>query len=663
MLAVYAGNEPGPLLTRLQGTSVSAVIVFVGLTAGGWWTLRTASASAWRWAAGIGVVMTTAQLAGMSLRRFESVVGQLHAESYAWVAVQWLGIGWMITCAVAALIQALDGRHRQPSPNAAAGEGRRRPFVRLVAALRAADPARRRQGLLLVMGTLVLARVPYLIVYWPGILHFDTLRSYSYARGTHPWQSYEPVGHSLLVGVMQWSGSALGWGDPGGVAVGSITLILASSAAFTFMLSRMAVWGLHPGIWAGALGWLALLPVFGYFSIGLVKDVPFSIAMVVFLTCIGELVFGGPDGARKLWPWVTLTVAGILALLLRNNGFHVMALTLPLLLLTLRHLWRRILVVGAALGLAYGIYVGPVYAMFNVLPGPAEESYSVPLQQLGRIVKYHWADLPTADQEFLTRTFAAVPPQVLAEGYVPYLADPLKLTARRAWGGHDTTAFVAGWARIAARYPGTAIEATLANTVGYWDPGAPSYDGITRWSANQAPGRGIYLDIPAGVPTTGVAAQIELSGIMPTKTYRVGLYDDGYRAIPVLGLAMSPAPVCWLWLICALLVVRRRDWTALAVFVPAGALLLTFLAGPVSGGQRYSLTLFMALPLAVAAAALAQRRGGKRPVPRRIAVDATADRVPRRSGPPAHPRHRGPDVRRDRPGAHAKSDEHSLSSR
>ena len=141
--------------------------------------------------------------------------------------------------------------------------------------------------------------------------------------------------------------------------------------------------------------------------------------------------------------------------------------------------------------------------------------------------------------------------------------------------------------------------------MGYWDPEGPSYDGINRWSANDI--RSIHLDIPSGEPTSGIPAKIESSGIMPTKTYRVGLHDDGYRAIPVLGLAMSPGPVCWLWLIAALLVVRRRAWAALAVFVPTGVLLLTLLAGPVSGGQRYSLTLFMTLPVAVAAVALAVR--------------------------------------------------------
>ena len=147
---------------------------------------------------------------------------------------------------------------------------------------------------------------------------------------------------------------------------------------------------------------------------------------------------------------------------------------------------------------------------------------------------------------------------------------------------------------------------------GYWDPEGPSYDGMSRWSSNNADHRRIHLAIPGGEPKTGLAAAIESSGFFPTRTYGRGLHDDGYRAIPVLGLAMSPGWVCWSWLIAALLVIRRRDRKALAVFIPAAALLLSFLAGPVSGGQRYSLTLFMALPLAIAAVALARRKGESR---------------------------------------------------
>jgi hypothetical protein len=611
VLAVYAGNEPAPLPSSLHGTSVSAVVVLVAFIWCGSWVLRTAPPSAWRWAAAIAAALSTAQLAGLVVRKLGGRADLLLArDNLGWVAVHWIGIGWMVSCGLAALIWAIDAHDlRSSSDGALVQPGGTRWWARLTGLLRATDRAQRRKGLLTVMGILVLSRVPYLVTYWPGIMMFDTIRSYSYARGTVPWDSYEPVGHSLLIAVMQWLGTHLGWGDVGGLAIGSITAVLASSAAFTFMLGRMAVWQLHPSIWAATLAWLVLLPIFGIYSVQLVKDVPFSIAMVVFLVCVGELSFGRSKTAGRWWPWVTLGGAAVFAFMMRNNGIHVMVLSLPLLLIPLSHYRRRILIVITGVVASYALFIGPVYALLDVGPGPKEEAYSVPLQQLGHIAQLHSAELSPADREFYLRTFDGMSAEELGTHYIPWLADPMKLTARRSWADHSTTEFLFGWARIAAKHPLTAIGATLNNTVGYWDPEGPSFDGINRSTANDA--RLIHLDIPSGDPTAGLSGAIEASGFFPTRSNSDGLHDDGYRAIPVLGLALSPGPICWLWLIAALLVIRRHNRTALALFAPVAALLLSFLAGPVSGGQRYALTLFMALPLAVAAVALATPGAGK----------------------------------------------------
>ena len=95
-----------------------------------------------------------------------------------------------------------------------------------------------------------------------------------------------------------------------------------------------------------------------------------------------------------------------------------MALTFPLLMIVLGHLWKRLLVVLAVLTAAFTLYVGPVYAALDVQPGPKEESYAVPIQQLARIAKYKSASLSAVDREFLTRTFAGMPPEELGTHYV-----------------------------------------------------------------------------------------------------------------------------------------------------------------------------------------------------------------------------------------------------
>ena len=194
---------------------------------------------------------------------------------------------------------------------------------------------------------------------------------------------------------------------------------------------------------------------------------------------------------------------------------------------------------------------------------------------------------------------------------MPWLSDPMKLQAGKAWGDHTTAEFLAGWARIAATYPSAAIGATMANTVGYWDPEGPSYDGMSRWSSNNADHRRIHLAIPgvsrrqAWPPPSSPAGSSDANIRERASRRRLPRYS-GVGTGHVAGLGV-------------LVVADRRparDQTAGSEgsrgFIPAAALLLSFLAGPVSGGQRYSLTLFMALPLAIAAVALARRKGESR---------------------------------------------------
>lgn len=606
VLAIYSGAEPGPLLASFRGSSVSAIVVFAALAACGMWVLRRASASAWRWATVIGVVATSAQVVGMSLRLYDGLVYELLAPgNVAWVVVHWLGTVWLVTAALAALIAALDAYGARGAPSAAPESGRPGVLSRLIGSLTSSDVARRRRGILIVSGILVVARVPYLLVYWPGIVFFDTFRSLAYGRGTSPWETYEPVGHSIRIVATDWLGTTLGLGDTGVIAIASLTQIILGSAAFTFLLVRIAVWGVHRALWAAAFAWLALHPIFGVFSVSVVKDVPFSIAMLVFLVAVGELSLGDPAARGRRWPWVTLVLAAIAVVVTRNNGIYVAVLSLLLLAIVLRTQWKPILGVLGGVMAAYALYVGPVYTVLDVQPGPKEEAYSVPIQQLGRIAKYESASLDATDRAFMTRVFGESPEE-LGTHYVPELTDPMKLKTRDAWdAGLSTTDFVAGWARIVLKNPVTTLEATLANTMGYWDPQGASYDGLSRWSDNDI--RDVRLDIPSGEPTSGIAAVIEDSGVIPTRDYLTGTQEDGYRVIPLLGLVMSPGFVVWSWVIACLLVVRTRRRAALAVFLPAGVLLLSFLAGPVSGGQRYSLTLYMAFPLAAAAVVLAAR--------------------------------------------------------
>ncbi|MGW9112799.1 DUF6020 family protein [Microbacterium sp. NPDC055683] len=445
-----------------------------------------------------------------------------------------------------------------------------------------------------LFATLLLVRTPYLVAWWPGIVPFDTFRSFSYVRGVGEWEQYEPVAHSLLVGAMQALGGALGGGDAGIVAFGATVQLLTSSAASAFLLWRMAVWGVGTRAWAVSFLWLAASPVLGIFSITVVKDMPFTTAFVVFVTCVGELTIGRQREGGGAWAWAALIVSGAATSVLRNNGVYVVLAGIAILIgLVWRRVWRRAAAVLAVIAVVYAAYAGPLTSALDAAPVPPAEAWSVPLQQLARIAATE--DLDAQDRRFLDELFPENGAEGIGDVYDPFISDPVKADAHAGWSAIGTGEFLLSWARIAAAHPGRAIEATLAGTVGYWAPGAASYDGLILSSHNDV--RDVHLDIDARPPQTG------LGGFL----VRHELLGDTLRAIPLLGLTITPATVVWAWIIAAVVIIRCRGRQQGAVLVPAAILLATILAGPVSGGMRYILPLAAALPVAIGAASAAVR--------------------------------------------------------
>ncbi|OCG73908.1 hypothetical protein A7J15_06770 [Microbacterium sediminis] len=581
-VTVASGTQPGNLLDVLDGNSAVVAFVFVATLVAGLWVRRRVPAGTAAWVLPVSAVFALADILGVSLGRSDAGLDLLLRSEpavAAWVLFRVAGTFSAFAIGFA-LVLVLLGRYRE-----------RRPAAGRAASLLEAVRRGGWRSFAALLGVILVFRLPYLILWWPGIVPFDTFRSYSYARGVGEWEQYEPVGHSLLVAAMQAIGAALGWGDAGGVALGAILQVLTTSAAFAFLLARLAAWGLPAAVWIASLAWVALVPTLGLASVTIVKDVPFTSALVVFLTCLGEIARRRHDAAAPRWPWWTLLGASLALLVLRNNGLYVVVLGLGILAATVlrRHARRLLGILGVSI-VAYALYAGPLTAALGAEPGPPAESWSVPIQQVARIAADHHDELTPAQWDFVDSVFDEYDATTIGAHYEPGISDPAKADANANWGERSTLEFVGGWLDLVAAHPLSAVEATLAGTVGYWAPGAPSYDGLIYMSHNDV--RGVHLDIPSGPADGGLRAFLE----------RNELFGDGLRAIPVLGLVLSPGVITWGWVIALVLVIRSRRWSALAVFVPAMVLFATLLAGPVSGGMRYSLGLYAALPLAVGVA-------------------------------------------------------------
>ncbi|WP_261166041.1 DUF6020 family protein [Microbacterium sp. Marseille-Q6965] len=583
-LTVTSGTRPGNLLDVLDGNSVAAAFVFIATLMAALWARRRATVRAAAWALPLALMFAFADIVGVSLEQPDAGLDLLLRSTPAETAWVLCRLGGTFTAAAIGLTTLLIVLERL----------RQRP-VGTSRAARAVDNLRKGgwRGFAVLVVVVLVFRLPYLVLWWPGIVPFDTFRSYAYARGFGEWSQYEPLGHSLLITAMQGIGTSLGWGDAGGVALGAALQVLTTSAAFAFLLHRLAVWGLPAPVWIACGVWVLLVPTLGLISVTIVKDAPFMSALVVFLTCLGEIAVAGKGQRNTRWPWWTLLAASLALLVLRNNGVYVVLIGLGVLAATvLRRRWKPLLGILAVSLVAYALYAVPLVRAVGAEPGPPAESWSVPIQQIARIAADHHEELSPEQLAFVDSLFDEYDAATVGEHYEPGISDPVKADANANWGERSTLEFVRGWLDLALAYPVSAVEATLAGTVGYWAPGAPSYDGLIYMSHNDV--RGVHLDIPFGPTDGGVRGFLE----------RNDLFDGGLRSIPVIGLMLSPGVITWGWVIALALIIRARNWPALSIFVPAMVLFATLLAGPVSGGMRYALGFYAALPLAVGVAVL-----------------------------------------------------------
>lgn len=609
--------------------SITTTIVAAAFVVAGRWLVARVRARVWRPAALLGLLFALLAIVGDLLGGQEpQPLSDLTRLQAAALPVRLLGLAWVFALVLAGVFEAAL---RQRDASVSDGTGRSGAFL---AALRSGTSSRPVWAL---FALLVLVRVPALAVWFPGVVPFDTYRSYVQVRGVGEWSSYEPVGHTALVWVYQQVGGLLSLGDTGKVALAVVVQILAMAGACTFALVRMARWGVHRFVLWGALAWFALSPVFGLFSVIQVKDVPFALAALVFCVAVAEVTVhdaqvrqaydtdepareraaGGPArrgrfaraaqlGPGRRWPWVVMALAGLATIVLRNNGIHVVVLTLVVLLVALRGLRRPLLAVLVACLAGYAVYTGPVFSALGIGESREVEMFSGPIQQVSRIALAHGDELSATDRQWIADNFDGMTPAELGDAYDDGVSDPPKEAALRSWDDHTTGEFLGGWARLVRQYPDTAVEATLAATVGYWYPDAPLRDVFYTWSRNDV--RGLHLDIPYGPPEPGLRKELVDASLLSTDpddtrngmTTNPGFMGPAFRTIPVVGQVVSPGLVAWGWLTCAVgvwLLGRRRRW---AVMVPAGVLFLTLLASPVSGSVRYALLLFAALPLAVA---------------------------------------------------------------
>ena len=114
----------------------------------------------------------------------------------------------------------------------------------------------------------------------------------------------------------------------------------------------------------------------------------------------------------------------------------------------------------------YFIVKGPVFDVLGVEKSKTVEAYSIPLQQISRVI----ASDKKLDKSTLKKLEKYIDVSKIKESYKPHISDPIKSITYSDALSKNSAGFIKLWSSILIKYPDVYIDAYLSQTLGYWYP-------------------------------------------------------------------------------------------------------------------------------------------------------------------------------------------------
>lgn len=451
--------------------------------------------------------------------------------------------------------------------------------------------------------------LPYLFLYWPGLIFGDSLSSLAQATGNAAYSNHHPFLYTIFIKCCLWLGGHLGMDAEGGVAIYS----LLQMAFMAWCLSYLSIWickrtGLGKVVAILGTVVFALCPYVATFSISMWKDPAFSVAIAVLSLLIFDLITSKGNALNKSRLFLPgLIAVALIAVFSRNNGVYVVALTAAVLLawllfhLTGKRKTFNNVGIGAAcfsmvLVVAFSFVVtGPVYKAIGVAPSPKVEGIGILVNQMARVAA-HDGDMTESDREYMN---ALLPLEMYKTTYRPCCTDLLK------WDPSFNNAvlengFFGHWISMFTQNPMTYVQSWELQTFGFWTVNRPEC-----FSAMNTSWR-----VPRNT-TAAYQGDLDAYGIDAS----VGLNDDFWHNLfPHDATSIPIGLVFWfmLYLTVCLVLLKKKSWI-LAILPSLGVLATMVIASPIWYWPRYGAAAQFLIPFYIALGYMAFRDNSAKP--------------------------------------------------
>lgn len=423
--------------------------------------------------------------------------------------------------------------------------------------------------------SLLLLWLPAYFALYPGMMQSDLLSQLQYYSGELPWTTHHPVLHTFLFGSLVFLGNLFGSLEFG-VAIYFIfqSFIMAILLSLTYLVIEKTTDVFI--IRVLTFSFFAFTPVIQFFIFSASKDTLFA-GFFLLTAALATLMALRPDAFfSSKYNCILLILASSCVCLFRNQGILVIVIFFLISTIILSKYRKKIAILASISVATFLIITLSLSAIFGIEKSSAGEAFSVPLQQISRVLTSENGEYSNEQKaEFLS----LFKPEIdLNELYTPTLSDPIK---RNLKDNFDIALLLKLWISLGIDNPKIYLEDFCFQTIGYW---YPDYD----FSFNRA----IYYD-----GTENIYKYINVE-----RTPLFSFYDQYLRwavhsnDVPLLSLVNCMAfPTFTIFFLVFVLIYFKntKPLIPVALFL---SLFLTLLLGPASL-YRYCFPLVLCIPV------------------------------------------------------------------
>lgn len=424
-----------------------------------------------------------------------------------------------------------------------------------------------------IMLIIFICWIPYFLRYFPGVMTNDTYYSLHYISNGI-LSDYHTFGHTWFVGVFILIGKFLFGKLNYSVAFYIVIQMLINSFVFTYIIKFLYEKNVKKII-IFIMGLVfCFSPLYAIYSITLWRDVLFGIIFVLLFISLYDYVDSGYKLSKKNVMMYLVSV--FVMLFFRNNGIYVFLLFVPIFILFSKYNRKIIAISNIIIIIMYFLIKGPVFDYFEVQKTTSSEAYSIPLQQIARVVSSE-SSIDDEDYKYLNKV---IDMEQVSLKYDPVISDPIKRLVNNEELSKNKLKFFEVWFKLFLKHPRTYVEAYFCQTLGYW------YPDVIYW-ATAGESKSIFKDVD-------VYSEPKVSDVVKNLDIVTS------RKLPLSNLIWSLGIVFILLLFSIMVLIYKKQYRYILCYVPLICLWLTIMvATPVFAELRYVYGLFTCLPLVI----------------------------------------------------------------